>query len=107
MIVILKTLIIVPPMMWVPQQQISAYRGSKGVTLECVVEAHPEALTFWEKAGRMLQSGTRFHMTTIRQTPSYKVLILLFINEKIVSEILVPIFIYIFIILLFSFHLNR
>ena len=66
---------IVPPMMWVPQQQISAYRGSKGVTLECVVEAHPEALTFWEKAGRMLQSGTRFHMTTIRQTPSYKVLI--------------------------------
>ena len=73
-------------MMWVPQQQISAYRGSKGVTLECVVEAHPEALTFWEKAGRMLQSGTRFHMTTIRQTPSYKVLILLFINEESLNK---------------------
>ena len=64
----------VPPMMWVPQQQISAYRGSKGVTLECVVEAHPEALTFWEKGGRMLQSGNRFHMNNLRQTPSYKVI---------------------------------
>ena len=88
-------------MMWVPQQQISAYRGSKGVTLECVVEAHPEALTFWEKAGRMLQSGTRFHMTTIRQTPSYKVLILLFINEKAVTEILMMIPSKILIIMLF------
>ena len=67
-------LLVVPPMMWVPQQQISAYRGSKGVTLECVVEAHPEALTFWEKGGRMLQSGNRFHMNNLRQTPSYKVM---------------------------------
>ena len=61
-------------MMWVPQQQISAYRGSREVTLECVVEAHPEALTFWEKGGRMLQSGQRFNMNSIRQKPSYKVL---------------------------------
>ena len=64
---------IVPPMMWVPQQQISAVQGSKEVTLDCVVEAHPEALTFWEKGGRMLQTGGRFNMNTLRQTPSYKV----------------------------------
>ena len=43
-------------MMWVPQQQISAVQGSEEVTLDCVVEAHPEALTFWEKGGRMLQT---------------------------------------------------
>ena len=60
-------------MMWVPQQQISAVQGSEEVTLDCVVEAHPEALTFWEKGGRMMQTGGRFKMNTLRQTPSYKV----------------------------------
>ena len=65
--------ILVPPMMWVPDQQMSAVHGSEEVTLVCHVEAHPEALTFWEKGGRMLQSGGRYSMNTLRQTPSYKV----------------------------------
>ena len=59
--------------MWVPAQQISAIEGSEEVKLVCVVEAHPEALTFWEKGNRMLQSGGRFSMNIYRQTPSYKV----------------------------------
>lgn len=60
-------------MMWVPAQQISAVQGAKEVKLVCVVEAHPEALTFWEKGGRMLQSGGRFTKNDYRQTPTYKV----------------------------------
>ena len=60
-------------MMWVPAQQISAIQGSEEARLVCYVEAHPEALTFWEKGGRMLQSGGRFSMNTFKQTPSYKV----------------------------------
>ena len=64
---------VVPPMMWVPAQQISAYHGDEEATLVCYVEAHPEALTFWEKGRRMLQSGGRFSIKTHRQTPSYKV----------------------------------
>ena len=32
-------------MMWVPAQQLSVYYGSE-ITLVCVVEAHPEALTY-------------------------------------------------------------
>ena len=63
----------VPPMMWVPAQQISAVRGAPKAKLTCFVEAHPEALTFWEKDRRMIQQGGRFRMSSHRGTPSYKV----------------------------------
>ena len=63
----------VPPMMWVPAQQISAVRGAPRAKLTCFVEAHPEALTFWEKDRRMIQQGGRFRMSSHRGTPSYKV----------------------------------
>ena len=66
-------LLLVPPMMWVPAQQISAVRGAPRAKLTCFVEAHPEALTFWEKDRRMIQHGGRFRMNINRGTPSYKV----------------------------------
>ena len=62
----------VPPMMWVPEQQLSALRFDS-VTLKCFVEAHPEALTYWEHRGRMVQAGTRFVTIVTHGTPSYKV----------------------------------
>lgn len=64
--------LIVPPMMWVPDQQMSALAGSS-VELNCYVESHPEALVFWEHDGRMVQPSDRAK-TIIRQSnPSYKV----------------------------------
>jgi len=62
-----------PPMMWVPAQQISAIRGADSAKLACYVEAHPEALTFWEKDHRMLQPGGRYRMDNHIGTPSYKI----------------------------------
>ena len=62
----------VPPMMWVPAQQTSA-RQNSSITLTCFVEAHPEALTFWEHNGRMIQPGTRFSTAVTQGTPAYKV----------------------------------
>ncbi|XP_059080787.1 limbic system-associated membrane protein-like isoform X2 [Tigriopus californicus] len=61
-----------PPMMWIPAQQTSAISGNS-ITLTCFVEAHPEALTFWEHDGRMIQSGRRVYMTNKPGTPKYKV----------------------------------
>lgn len=62
----------VPPMMWVPDQQLRAVRGGS-VTLSCVVESHPEALTFWHHAGRIVQPRGKFFMSTVQGKPSYKV----------------------------------
>lgn len=64
--------IVVPPMMWIPAQQTSAISGNS-ITLTCFVEAHPEALTFWEHNGRMIQSDRRVYMTNKPGTPKYKV----------------------------------
>lgn len=61
-----------PPMMWVPDQQLRAVRGGS-VTLSCVVESHPEALTFWHHAGRIVQPRGKFFMSTVQGKPSYKV----------------------------------
>ncbi len=65
----------VPPMMWVPAQLTSAPRGGS-IRLRCFVEAHPEALVFWEHHGRMMQAeGNNRVDTAVRQgKPSYKVL---------------------------------
>ena len=62
----------VPPMMWVPEQQLRAVRGGSA-TLRCEVESHPEALTFWHHAGRIVQPGGKFFMSESRGKPSYKV----------------------------------
>ena len=59
-------------MMWVPDQQLRAVRGGS-VTLSCVVESHPEALTFWHHAGRIVQPRGKFFMSTVQGKPSYKV----------------------------------
>ena len=63
---------LVPPMMWVPDQQLRAFRGGSA-TLRCVVESHPEALTFWNHGGRIVQPGGKFFMSESRGKPSYKV----------------------------------
>jgi len=62
-----------PPMMWVPAQQISAIRGAPRAKLTCFVEAHPEALTYWEKDRKMIQQSKRHKMVTHKGTPSYKI----------------------------------
>ena len=59
-------------MMWVPDQQLRAFRGGSA-TLRCVVESHPEALTFWNHGGRIVQPGGKFFMSESRGKPSYKV----------------------------------
>ena len=41
--------------------------------MTCFVESHPEALTFWEFGGRMLQPGSRFAISTINGQLSYKI----------------------------------
>ena len=39
-------------MMWVPAQQMNVYYG-QDATLVCVVEAHPDALVYWEFNGQI------------------------------------------------------
>ena len=63
----------VPPMMWVPAQRRSVYYGSE-VELICVVEAHPEALTYWEFNGELVQESNDITMREISGPPNYKVI---------------------------------
>ena len=63
----------VPPMMWVPAQKLSVYHGQEA-TLVCVVEAHPEALVYWEFNGQMVQEINGVVQRQIRGPPKYKVL---------------------------------
>ena len=58
-------------MMWVPAQQLSVYYGSE-ITLVCVVEAHPEALTFWMVNGQMSQEVGGIVTEEISGPPKYK-----------------------------------
>ena len=60
-------------MMWVPAQKLSVYRGEE-TTLVCVVEAHPEALVYWEFNGQMVQEINGVVMRQIRGPPKYKVI---------------------------------
>lgn len=59
-------------MMWVPAQLQSVYYGDEA-TLVCVVEAHPEALVYWEFNGQMVQEVDGIRMKQIRGPPPYKV----------------------------------
>jgi hypothetical protein len=61
----------VPPMMWIPAQQVSVMAGAE-LKLVCFVESHPEALTFWEHNGRMLQPNQRISIRNQIGTPRYK-----------------------------------
>lgn len=58
-------------MMWVPAQQLSVYYGDSA-SLVCVVEAHPEALVYWEFNGQMVQEIDGIQITTVRGPPSPK-----------------------------------
>ena len=69
-------------MMWVPAQKLSVYRGSE-TTLVCVVEAHPEALVFWEFNGQMLQEINGVVMRQIRGPPKYKVCVVILIHSNL------------------------
>jgi hypothetical protein len=62
----------VPPMMWVPAQQMRVVRGEEA-KLVCYVEAHPEALVYWEHNGHMVQEGGHILTRHHRGTPKYKV----------------------------------
>ena len=59
-------------MMWVPAQQLSVYYGSE-TTLVCVVEAHPEALTYWEFNGELVTEIDGITMRELSGPPNYKV----------------------------------
>ena len=62
-------------MMWVPAQQMNVYYG-QDATLVCVVEAHPDALVYWEFNGQIVQENQGYHMKILKGPPSpkYKVL---------------------------------
>ena len=66
---------LVPPMMWVPAQQHSVYYG-QDASLVCVVEAHPEALVYWEFNGQMVQEVDGIQIRQIQGPPGpkYKVI---------------------------------
>ncbi|XP_040566697.1 limbic system-associated membrane protein isoform X2 [Lepeophtheirus salmonis] len=74
-----------PPMMWVPNQQIRSPLGG-AIKLKCVVEAHPEALIFWEKDGSMLQSNERIKMRVIHGEPRYKLEMKLLISSVLKED---------------------
>ncbi len=73
--------IAVPPMMWVPDQQLQIRRGQPA-KLVCYVEAHPKALTYWEHNGRMVQNGGRYTVTEHVGNPEYKVRVWLFYHSN-------------------------
>ena len=72
MVTMLNRCFAVPPMMWIPAQQMSVVAGSE-IKLVCYVESHPEALTFWEHNGRMLQPSSRISIRNQIGSPRYKV----------------------------------
>ena len=69
-------------MMWVPAQQMNVYYG-QDATLVCVVEAHPDALVYWEFNGQIVQENQGYHMKILKGPPSpkYKVFIYYYIRE--------------------------
>jgi len=60
-----------PPMMWVPAQQMNVYYG-QDATLVCVVEAHPDALVYWEFNGQIVQENQGYHIKILKGPPSPK-----------------------------------
>ncbi|XP_035212572.1 lachesin-like isoform X2 [Stegodyphus dumicola] len=69
-----------PPMVWIPNQLIGAPLGSD-ITLDCNLELHPRAVTFWTKEHvHIVSSGTKFDSLDI-VSGSYKVQMKLIIHN--------------------------
>ncbi|XP_064103116.1 protein amalgam-like isoform X2 [Macrobrachium nipponense] len=66
------------PQMHVPNQLVGAPL-STNVTLECFVEAHPRAITYWEFAGSMVMNTSRIATDTIEKL--YRIHMLLIIRD--------------------------
>lgn len=65
----------VPPLIRTEHPSIGVANGSS-IVLECVVEAFPESLCYWERAdGRSIDS---FHKAFLRDQGKYKVILVLF-----------------------------
>ncbi|XP_069162340.1 lachesin [Procambarus clarkii] len=61
-----------PPMMSIPHQLVGAPLGYS-ITLECTIEAHPPALTYWTRnQGVMLHQGRKYHITERPGEVSYR-----------------------------------
>ncbi|XP_069940338.1 lachesin [Cherax quadricarinatus] len=61
-----------PPMMSIPHQLVGAPLGYS-ITLECTIEAHPPALTYWTRGqGVMLHQGRKYHITERPGEVSYR-----------------------------------
>ncbi|KAG7165595.1 Lachesin-like 5 [Homarus americanus] len=61
-----------PPMMSIPHQLVGAPL-SYSITLECTIEAHPPALTYWTRGqGVMLHQGRKYHITERTGEVSYR-----------------------------------
>lgn len=64
-LVLRMTFVAVSPMISVYRQMIYAEYG-RTATLECIVEAFPEALLYWERAydGSILDRGDKYRIET-------------------------------------------
>ncbi|XP_064102303.1 lachesin-like [Macrobrachium nipponense] len=61
-----------PPMMSIPHQLVGAPLGYS-ITLECTIEAHPPALTYWTLGqGVMLHHGRKYHISERVGDVSYR-----------------------------------
>ncbi|XP_071524519.1 lachesin-like [Panulirus ornatus] len=61
-----------PPMMSIPHQLVGAPLGYS-ITLECTIEAHPPALTYWTRGqGIMLHQGRKYRITERVGEVSYR-----------------------------------
>nr|XP_053628636.1 lachesin-like [Cherax quadricarinatus] len=66
------------PQMHVPNQLLGALRGSE-VYLECFVEAHPRAITYWEYRDAMVMNTSRVTTHTLEE--NYKIHMVLNIKD--------------------------
>ncbi|XP_045133787.1 lachesin-like isoform X2 [Portunus trituberculatus] len=61
-----------PPMMSIPHQLVGAPLGYS-ITLECTIEAHPPALTYWTRgSGIMLHQGRKYYITERKGDVPYR-----------------------------------
>ncbi|CAL4168308.1 unnamed protein product, partial [Meganyctiphanes norvegica] len=62
-----------PPQMNIKHQLVGAPVGYS-ITLECTIEAHPQALTYWthEQSSVMLHHSRKYHIVEMRGDVSYK-----------------------------------
>ncbi|ODM89206.1 Neural cell adhesion molecule 1, partial [Orchesella cincta] len=79
-----KMFIVVPPMIWVPNQLVGAMEGDD-VTLECHSEAYPKSINYWTKLnGDIIVSGEKYE--PILEDNTYKVTMRLTIRGVSASD---------------------